>query len=75
VILSRLDHGNATLAGMTADVLYDFVRAKPRPVAKRGSVGLPRSAHIGTTLANLHCMPNWCRRTNRVPNGDSDFLL
>ena len=52
LVLSGLDYGNATLAGIPAYLLRRLQSVLN--AAARTIVGLPRSAHISTTLADLH---------------------
>jgi hypothetical protein len=60
LVLSRLDYGNAVLVGIPAYLLrrmQSVLNAAARSIA-----GLPRSAHISTSLAGLH----WLRAAERV---------
>jgi len=53
-VLSRLDYGNATLAGFPANLLnrlQSVLNASARSIA-----GLHRSAHITDNLASFHCL-------------------
>jgi len=59
-VLTRLDYGNATLAGLPAYLLnrlQSVLNASARSVA-----GLSRSAHITDALANFH----WLRAAWRI---------
>jgi hypothetical protein len=60
LVVSRLDYCNATLAGVSATLLRRFQSVMN--AAARTITGLPRSAHISTTLANLH----WLRAPERI---------
>ena len=60
LVLTRLDYGNATLAGIPANLLRRLqavLNASARTIT-----GLPRSAHITTSLAGLH----WLRAAERI---------
>ena len=60
LVLSRLDYGNATLAGISVQLcrhLQSVLNAAARSVA-----GLRRSDHITATLASLH----WLRAPERI---------
>ena len=60
LVLTRLDYGNATLAGIPANLmrrLQAVLNASARTIT-----GLPRSAHITTSLAGLH----WLRAAERI---------
>ena len=51
LVLSRLDYGNATLAGLSANLLnylQSVLNASVRPIA-----GLHRSTHVTNTLASF----------------------
>jgi len=61
VVLSRLDYGNATLAGLPANLLnrlQSVLNASARSIA-----GLRRSAHITDTLASFHLL---CSDVNKA---------
>ena len=58
LILTRLDYGNATLAGIPANLL----RRLQAVLNASAITGLPRSAHIITSLARLH----WLRAAERI---------
>jgi hypothetical protein len=60
LVLSKLDYGNASLAGIPANLLCRFQSVLN--AAARTITGLPRSAHISTTLAGLH----WLRAAERI---------
>jgi hypothetical protein len=60
LVLSRLDYGNASLAGIPANLLRRLQSVLN--AAARTITGLPRSAHISTTLAGLH----WLRAAERI---------
>jgi hypothetical protein len=60
LVVSRLDYCNVTLAGVSTTLLRRFQSAMN--AAARIITGLPRSAHISTTLANLH----WLRAPERI---------
>ena len=60
LVLTKLDYGNATLAGLPATLLsrlQSVLNAAARSIAD-----LRRSAHITDTLASFH----WLRATERV---------
>jgi len=60
LVLSRLDYGNATLAGFPVNLLnrlQSVLNASARSIA-----GLRRSAHITDTLASFH----WLRAPQRM---------
>jgi len=60
LVLTRLDYGNATLVGIPANLLRRLqavLNASARTIT-----GLPRSAHITTSLAGLH----WLRAAERI---------
>src|SRR5208282_2257445 len=60
LVLTRLDYGNATLAGISAGLttrLQSVLNATARMI-----VGLRRRDHISQTLADLH----WLRATERI---------
>ena len=60
LVLTRLDYGNATLAGLPAYLvcrLQSVLNASARSIA-----GLRRSDHITSTLADLH----WLRASERI---------
>ena len=60
LVLTRLDYGNATLAGIPANLLRRLqavLNASARTIT-----GIPRSAHITTSLAELH----WLREAERI---------
>jgi len=60
LVLSRLDYGNATLAGFPANLLnrlQSVLNASARSIA-----GLRRSAHITDNLASFH----WLRAPQRI---------
>jgi len=63
LMLSRVDYGNATLTCIPGYLLrrrQSMLNAAARPA--RVISGLPRLAHISTTLANLH----WLRAAERI---------
>jgi hypothetical protein len=60
LVLSKLDYGNASLAGIPANLLRRLQSVLN--AAARTITGLPRSAHISTTLAGLH----WLRAAERI---------
>ena len=60
LVLIRLDYSNATLAGIPANLLrrlHAVLNASARTIT-----GLPRSAHITTSLAGLH----WLRAAELI---------
>lgn len=60
LVLTRLDYGNATLAGIPA---YQLRRLQAvMNAAARFVANLPRSAHVTATLADLH----WLRVAERI---------
>ena len=60
LVLSKLDYGNASLAGIPANLLRHLQSVLN--AAARTITGLPCSAHISTTLAGLH----WLRSAERI---------
>ena len=58
--LSKLDYGNASLAGIPANLLRRLQSVLN--AAARTITCLPRSAHISSTLAELH----WLRAAERI---------
>ena len=52
LMLSRLDYGNATLAGLPANLLNRLQSVLNAPA--RSIAGLRHSAHITDTLASFH---------------------
>ena len=52
LILTRLDYGNATLAGLPAYLVSRLQSVMN--AAARSIIGIRRSEHITSTLANLH---------------------
>ena len=64
LVLTRLDYGNATLAGISVKLINRFQSVLN--AAARTIVGLHRRDHICRTLADLH----WLRMAERI-----DFKL
>ena len=60
LILTRLDYGNATLAGLPADLVSQLQSVMN--AAARSIIGIRRSEHITSTLANLH----WLKVSERI---------
>ena len=60
LVLSKLDYGNASLAGVPANLLRRLQSVLN--AAARTITCLPRSAHISSTLAELH----WLRAAERI---------
>ena len=60
LVLSKLDYGNASLAGIPAVLLRRLQSVLN--AAARTITGLPHSAHISSTLAELH----WLRAAERI---------
>jgi hypothetical protein len=60
LVLSRLDYGNATLADFSTQLLCRMQSVLN--AAARTITGLPRSAHISSTLSGLH----WLRPAERI---------
>ena len=60
LILTRLDYGNATLAGLPA-YLVSWLQSVMNAAA-RSIIGIRRSEHVTSTLANLH----WLKVSERI---------